>query len=107
MPNPRREMCERTARVRLRANKGLKEQTRYQCNTILGQTTSRLEMSLKRGKPWEAMVGSKVELFTELKEKVSKKDSVGKEEEDGARNNERERNDGNDYLHRWISGGQC
>ena len=34
-------------------------------------------MSLKRGKPWE-VVGSKVELFTELNEKVSKKDSVEK-----------------------------
>ena len=54
----------------------MREQAKKESNRVIAEV-KRLELMLKRRRPWEA-VKNKVELWCELKEKISKEDFIDK-----------------------------
>jgi ribonuclease HI len=74
--NPRRVICERTSRRRLKANKGWREQARVECTKWL--PGPRRSLAVKRGCPWKAVRDSGVTLCEDLVEPISKGDTEEK-----------------------------
>jgi hypothetical protein len=87
--DPRRKMCEKQSRRRLKANKGWRGQAKEECDRIVGGST-RQQFEWVRRRPWEGLVEAGVELYSELNEKVGK-DASAQERERVARETVEER----------------
>jgi ribonuclease HI len=74
--NPRRVICERTSRRRLKANKGWREQAKRECERML--PGPRRSLAVKRGCPWAGVGDCGVTLCADLLEPITKDDSEEK-----------------------------
>ena len=71
--NPRREICERNNGIRLKRNRGLREQARKTSAEVLGNVERR-NMCVKRRRPWENLKERKnVTILERLEKEIDKK----------------------------------